>query len=95
MGMLGVTMVKNSLCYVWLFEYLMKRHKSTACSFINLVDWSQPFLACWFFMSMKADWYPLFEGYTVVGVISFVLITVLCPESPKWLLLQGQTKEAI
>ena len=40
MGILGVTMVKNSLCYVWLFEYMLKRHKSSACSFINLVDFA-------------------------------------------------------
>ena len=33
MGTLGVTMVKNSLCYVWLFEFLMKKDKSAACSF--------------------------------------------------------------
>ena len=95
MGLLGMTMVKNSLCYVWLFEYMAKENKSSACSFINFVDWMQPLIACWFFMKINADWYPFFMGYTIIGIVSFLLITFLCPESPKWLLLQGKTKEAI
>ena len=87
MGLLGITMVKNSLCYVWLFEFMMKKHKSSACSFINLVDWAQPLIVCFYFFNIDNEVYPIFLNYTIVGIISFLLITFLCPESPKWLLL--------
>ena len=53
------------------------------------------FFSCAYFMYVGNDWYPLILGYTILGVVSFILITFLCPESPKWLLLQGRTDEAI
>ena len=60
MGLLGLTLVKTSLCYIWLFEFMMKEQKSVACSFINLVDWSQPIVVCWYFLQIDNKVQPIF-----------------------------------
>ena len=52
-----------------------------------------PFL-CLYFMYVSKDWYPLNFYVLLLSYISFVL-TFLCPESPRWLLVNGRTKEAI
>ena len=87
MGVLGLTMVKNSLCYVWLFEFMIKQHKSSSCLFINMFDESQMLIACFYFFFIGDDWYPICLRYCIVASVAFMLITALIPESPKWLLL--------
>lgn len=93
--MMGLCMGKNSLCYTWLFEFMLKRHKPTASTLINLTDMSTAVVTCTYFWVISKDWYTLFQGYLIAAVGSYLILTLLCPESPKWLLLQGRRQEAI
>ena len=47
------------------------------------------------FCFVSPNWSPLFKSFYFASLIGFLMIAAFCPESPKWLLLQGHQKEAI
>ena len=91
----GLSSLKNSLSYVYLFEFMHSKDKSFACSAINFADVSGAAIAGTFWLFVKKDWFPLYVGIVAVSGLAYLYIMVLNLESPKWLLLQGRTKEAI
>ena len=48
-----------------------------------------------YFLLISRDWRPLILGYYCLHIAGYLLVTGLCVESPKWLLLQSRRKEAI
>ena len=95
MIMLGSMMIKNSLAYIWGFEITHSRHKSFASSTINLVDFSNAAIAGCFFLFVENDWYALYSIWVALSAAAYLTLLCFCTESPKWLLMQGRTKEAI
>ena len=94
-GVMGFLMVKNSLCYAWLFEFVTKEKKSAANTSLHVLEFATACVAGLYFLFVSQDWKPLFNGMFGIAVCAYILITLVCPESPKWLLLQGRTPEAI
>lgn len=93
--MLGFTMPqKNSLTYAWLFELMNQRYKVMANTCLNMTDFATMLATGIYFMSTP-NWFPLFMTFYVLAAVGFVGVILFCPESPKWLLLQGRQKEAI
>ena len=91
---MGLSQLKNSASYVWASECVPLSNKPLAFTMINVFDcFPMPFL-CLYFMYVSKDWYPLNFYVLLLSYVSFVL-TFLCPESPRWLLVNGRTKEAI
>jgi MFS family permease len=89
-SMLGFFMAKNTLCFTYAFEFMVKDHKGCASTCLNMLDFSVCVIAGLFFLLATPRWellcYPLFAA----GAIGFVIVSLLLPESPKWLLLQGR-----
>lgn len=95
MALLGSMMIKNSLAYIWGFEITHSTHKSFASSVINLVDFSNAAVAGIFFLYVDRDWYPLYSTWVGMSVAAYLALLLFCVESPKWLLMQGNTRGAI
>ena len=91
----GLSSLKNSLAYIYLFEFMHSKDKSFACSCINFVDVSGTAIAGLFFLLIKKDWYPLYVCTVTVTTIAFMVVLIIYLESPKWLLYEGRTTEAI
>ena len=91
----GFSSLKNSLSYVYLFEFMHSKDKSFACSCINFADVSGAAIAGCFFLFVKKDWFPLYVGVVTVTTVAYLVILIIHLESPKWLLHQNRTDEAI
>jgi len=94
-GFFGGTCIKNAISYVWMMELVESKHKSTALAMINAFDEFSPFVFCFYIKYINKDWFPLVSAMTFISVVAFLITITLLPESPKLLLLQGRTDEAI
>lgn len=87
-ALIGFLMAKQALCYSWVFDLLMKDHKSSALTCIHLLDFSTCVIGgIYFVLSEQPDWRELIYPLFCLGVIGFLMCSLLLPESPKWLLL--------
>ena len=85
---IGFAMAKNSLCYTWLFEFMVKEKKGVANTVINTFEFSIMFISGFYFLLVSNDTKPLIIGFFLVsGVTGWLIVTLLVTESPKWLLL--------
>lgn len=91
---LGVGRLKDSQCYVWLSECFPFRLKSTAFTIINIVDASPMFVTCAYIYFVSRDIRTINEIVYYI-VVAALLLTVICPESPRWLIVNGRRKETI
>ena len=61
---------------------------------INLVDAIPVSVTCVYFWFISKDWYTL-NFYQLIICYAAFLAMFLCPESPRWLVVNGQRTEAI
>ena len=61
---------------------------------MNAFDTLTLLVVCLYFTAYK-DWLPLYLSLSVLGAVSYLVLMVFVPESPKWLLLKGRQEEAI
>ena len=94
-SMMGFFMGKNSLIFTWTFEFVTQRSKGCASTFILILDFCTPVIAGMFIMFVSRDWKMFMYPFFAIGALGFVIVSVLMPESPKWLLLQGRQEDAI
>ena len=57
--LLGAMMAKNSLCMIWAFEFLLKDHKGSVNSCINMTGYVFCVSAGLYFLFISNDWKPL------------------------------------
>ena len=81
---------KNSLCYAWLFEFMVQRYKVAANTCVNMGDFVTILIVGIVFLYVTPNWVPVFYGLYFAALGGFLGVLFLCPESPKWLLLQGR-----
>jgi MFS family permease len=93
-GLLGLSQIKNVVSYVWLSECVPLTHKPRAYSIINIFDALPLVLICLYFMFISRSWLYINIGVTALSYLAFALIP-FCPESPRWLLVNGRRLEAI
>ena len=86
-SLLGFMMVKNSLVYTWTFEFLLNDHKPIGISIVNILEFGNCIIAGVYFICISRDVTPLLNFLFGTGVIGYVSVSLLLPESPKWLLL--------
>lgn len=86
---------KNSVAYVWIFELVEAKYKTKACTFINSVDTLTMVITASYILFVSRNWFPLEFTLLLLGVANYICLTLLMPESPKWLLMTGQVDKAI
>jgi len=93
-GLAGLSQLKNTTSYVWLSECTSTPNKASTFTLINEFDALPFILSCFFYLFVSKNWMLLPLFFCVLSYIAFGL-AFLCPESPRWLLVNGNSKEAI
>lgn len=86
-SLLGFMMAKNSLIYTWTFEFLLKDHKPIGSSIVNILEFATCIIGGTYFLCISRDVTPLLHFFFVISIIGYVSVSLLLPDSPKWLLL--------
>jgi len=92
---LGISNIKNSVAYVWLFEMVESNSKPVVCTFVNVLDTFTMVVIGFYLFFVSIEWFPLYMGTLSVTGCALLLIIMFMPESPKWLLITRSQKEAI
>jgi MFS transporter, OCT family, solute carrier family 22 (organic cation transporter), member 4/5 len=93
-GLLGLSQIKNVVSYVWFSECVPLTHKPLTYAIINIVDALPLVLMALYFMFISRSWLYINVVATALCYLAFIIIP-FCPESPRWLLVNGRRKEAI
>lgn len=64
-------------------------------SFMNTMGMLTLFFVGIFFKFVSVNWFPLVFGNTLICNIAFIILLLVAPETPKWLLLMNRTDDAI
>ena len=92
---MGVCQLKNGVLLTYGFEICTQETKSLHCSIINSVDMTVVSLMNFYVLYISKNWKPFFLIMTWLGVIACTVFVAFAPESPKWLLIEGRTQEAM
>ena len=87
----GICQLKSGISFVWLGELVPKRNNVHVSAAISSFDASTLGVACFYFLFISRDWFPLILAMTVLGTAAFLINAFVLPESPTWLLNKGRT----
>ena len=91
---MGFSNLKNSQSYVWASESVPFKSRSKVFTIINVVDAMPTLITGGFYILIARDWFTIYAINVAVSY-SALLLALVCPESPRWLLYNGRQKEAI
>ena len=91
---IGFSNMKNSQSYVWASEVVPFNRRSKAFTLINVADALPPTITGLFYLLVSRNWFTI---YFISVVISYsaLLFAFICPNSPRWLLVNDKQDEAI
>ena len=92
--LMGLSQLKVGVSYVWLSECVGYSYKSTAFTLINIFDGMTMAIVCLYYMNVSVDWFWLCLFFCLLSYVATATI-LICPESPRWHLVNGRTAEAI
>lgn len=92
--LMGFAQIRVAVSYVWASEMVPLPKKSITFTVINTYDIVTVSLTCAYFAYISKDWYTLNLYMLCISYAGFFGL-FLAPESPRWLLLNGQTRRAI
>ena len=90
----GFSQIKNSVSYVWLSECTSGPYKPSAFTYISAFDALPMILTCLMYLFVSKNWLHLPLIFCILSFTATVL-AYFCPESPRWLLVNGRSQEAI
>ena len=82
----GVSMVKNSVVYTWLFESMETCNKSSASTALNMYDTSTMVVFGVYALFISRNWQGLVLFTYALTILAFIVIYLVPPESPKYCL---------
>ena len=91
----GLSKMKNSVCYVWISELVPIRHKNSALVSLTSFDSGTLGFLCLYFVLASREWFPIMMVTTLLSTLALLILIVVLPESPIWLLQKGRQQEAI
>lgn len=92
----GLLHIKITLSYTHLLEMVPDDASKAICStVVNAFDAVTLGIQGFVYMYVVADAVKFIEFMNIVGTIAILSYILIVPESPKWLFLNGQRKEAI
>lgn len=80
--------------YVWLSECVGCAYKSLAFTVINIFDGLTMAVTCIYFMNVSHNWFWLCLFFCLLSYVG-TAVNLICPESPRWHLVNGRSSEAI
>lgn len=92
--LMGLSQLKVGVSYVWLSECVGFSYKSTAFTLINMFDGMTMANVCLYYMFISVDWFWLCLFFCLLSYAATLTI-LICPESPRWHLVNGRKREAI
>ena len=91
---MGFANLKNSQSYVWASECVPLERRSRVFTFINFADALPTIITGLFYLLVARDWFTIYAINIAVS-LSALLLGLVCPESPRWLLYNNRRSEAI
>ena len=91
----GVAQLKQSVVYVWATELAPSKNSTSVTVSLTCFDSGSLAFICIYFMFISKDWFPLMLFMTGLSTVAFLFMAFALPESPIWLINNGQTKEAV
>jgi MFS family permease len=95
MGTMGFFYARNSVCFNWMFELTGTGNQNMVNAAINTWDAGTGLIICGFYLTIERNWLPIYAMYTYLGIAGLLVQSLLLPESPKWLLINGKKSAAI
>ena len=92
--LMGFSNLKISQSYVWLSETVPKDARAGAITIIGVADAITGLIAGMYYILISRDWWPLYMFVTGLSYLAIALAFIM-PESPRWLLVSGRTREGI
>ena len=92
--LMGLSQLKVGVAYVWFSECVGFQYKSTAFTLINIVDGMTIANVCLYYKYISVDWFWLCLVFCLLSYAATLTI-LICPESPRWLIVNGRSEEAI
>ena len=83
---LGLTQIKNCVCYNWLSECTSQPYKALSFTYINMFDSLTVVITCTHFLLISRDWINVPLVFCGITWLAF-LLSLMCPESPRWHLI--------
>ena len=80
--------------FVWLSESVGHPYKSTAFTVINIFDGMTMAVTCIYYLIISRNWIWLNLFFCLLAYVATAVI-LICPESPRWHLVNGRKAEAI
>lgn len=92
---LALCNVKNGCAFAWLFEMSGAKNKPFVTMTVNAFDRSSLFILGFTIVFISRWWVIIASIYITLGIISWLLIFFVLPESPMWLLCQDRKVECL
>ena len=92
--LMGLTQIKVGVSYVWLSECVGFPYKSTAFTLINIFDGMTMAVVCLYYMYVSHNWFWLCLFFAILSITA-TAASLICPDSPRWHLVNGRKAEAI
>lgn len=93
--LLGFFQIKNGVSIMWTIELLENRHRNDVICWLNGFDGFTLAMTAFWLVFINKSWWSFFLSFTLLSTVSFVVLMMFAPESPKWLLILDRKEEAI
>jgi len=84
-AVMGACQLKNSVCYMWLFGLIQRKHTSVCCGLLNAWDTLTLTVLTVYFLYFSKNWFPLILATTALGFLGNTIMMFI-PDCPAWLL---------